>query len=75
MFKSSTLPGEERALTNCVTCHSAKYMQNQPPNAARPYWENMVKRMKTVFKAPIEESDIPTIVEYLVKVYGNEKPD
>jgi hypothetical protein len=35
----------------------------------------MVKRMKTVFKAPIEESDIPTIVEYLVKVFGNEKPE
>lgn len=75
MLKPSTLPGYEKALTNCVACHSAEYMQYQPPNAARPYWENMVKRMKTVFKAPIEESDIPTIVEYLVKVYGNEKPD
>jgi hypothetical protein len=50
-------------------------MQYQPPTAARPYWENMVKRMKQVFKAPIEESDIPVIVDYLVKVYGNEKPD
>lgn len=75
MLKPSTLPGYEKALTNCVACHSAEYMQYQPPTAARPYWENMVKRMKQVFKAPIEESDIPTIVEYLVKVYGNEKPD
>jgi len=74
-LKPSNLPGYEKALTNCVACHSAEYMQYQPPTAARPYWENMVKRMKTVFKAPIEESDIPTIVEYLVKVFGNEKPE
>ena len=74
-LKPSTLPGYEKALTNCVACHSAEYMQYQPPTAARPYWENMVKRMKQVFKAPIEESDIPVIVDYLVKVYGNEKTD
>jgi hypothetical protein len=74
-LKPSTLPGYEKAMTNCVACHSAEYMHYQPPTAARPYWENMVKRMKQVFKAPIEEADIPVIVDYLVKVYGNEKPD
>ena len=72
-LKPSALPGYEKALTNCVACHSAEYMQYQPPTAARPYWENMVKRMKQVFKASIEETDIPIIVDYLVKVYGNEK--
>jgi sulfite dehydrogenase (cytochrome) subunit B len=34
----------------------------------------MVKRMKAVFKAPIEDADMPVIVEYLVKTYGNEQP-
>jgi sulfite dehydrogenase (cytochrome) subunit B len=49
-------------------------MQYQPPTAARPYWDAMVKRMKVVFKAPIDDADMPLIVDYLVKTYGNEQP-
>jgi hypothetical protein len=33
----------------------------------------MVKRMKLVFKAPIDDADMPAIVEYLAKTYGNEQ--
>ncbi len=73
-LKTSTLPGYEKARVSCVACHSAEYMQYQPPTAARPYWENMVKRMKAVFNAPLEDADIPDIVDYLVKTYGNEQP-
>jgi hypothetical protein len=73
-LKSSSLPGFSTALHNCVACHSAEYMLYQPPNAARPYWDNMVKRMKTVFKAPINDADMPLLVDYLVKTYGNEQP-
>lgn len=72
-LKASTLPGYEKARVNCVACHSAEYMQYQPPTAARPYWENMVKRMKAVFNAPLKDEDIPDIVDYLVKTYGNEQ--
>ena len=72
-LKVSALPGYEKARLNCVACHSAEYMQYQPPTAARPYWENMVKRMKAVFNAPLNETDIPDIVDYLVKTYGNEQ--
>ena len=67
----STLPGYAKAQTNCVACHSAEYMRYQPPNAARPYWDAMVKRMKVVFKAPIDEADMPAIVDYLAQTYGN----
>lgn len=73
-LKASTLPGYAKAQAQCVACHSAEYMQYQPPTAARPYWDAMVKRMKTVFKAPIDDADIPVIVDYLVKTYGNEQP-
>ncbi len=72
-LKASSLPGYEKARMACVACHSAEYMQYQPPTAARPYWENMVKRMKTVFNAPLNDADIPEIVDYLVKTYGNEQ--
>ena len=71
-LKASALPGYAKAQANCVACHSAEYMQYQPPTAARPYWDAMVKRMKAVFKAPIADEDMPVIVDYLVKTYGNE---
>lgn len=73
-FKASSLPGYAKAQANCVACHSTEYMKYQPPTAARPYWDAMVKRMKVVFKAPIADDDMPAIVDYLVKTYGSEQP-
>jgi mono/diheme cytochrome c family protein len=72
-LKPSPLPGYAKAHANCVACHSAEYMQYQPPTAPRAYWEAMVKRMQVVFKAPIADADMPEIVDYLVKTYGNEQ--
>jgi mono/diheme cytochrome c family protein len=73
-LKASSLPGYALAQTNCVACHSAEYMLYQPPTAPRPYWDAMVKRMKAVFKAPLNDADMPAIVDYLTKTYGNEQP-
>jgi sulfite dehydrogenase (cytochrome) subunit B len=73
-LKASPLPGYAKAQANCVACHSAEYMLYQPPTAPRAYWEAMVTRMKVVFKAPIDDADMPPIVDYLVKTYGNEQP-
>ena len=70
----SPLPGYAKAQANCTMCHSAEYMLYQPPSAARPYWDAMVHRMKTVFKAPIADEDMPEIVDYLAKTYGSEQP-
>ena len=72
-LKPSPLPGYGKAQAACVACHSAEYMAYQPPSAARPYWEAMVKRMKLVFKAPLDDADIPVIVDYLAKTYGAEQ--
>lgn len=73
-LKASALPGYAKAQAHCVACHSAEYVAYQPPIAARPYWDAMVKRMKGVFKAPVPDEDMPLIVDYLVKTYGNEQP-
>lgn len=73
VLKPSALPGYAKAQGQCVACHSAEYMLTQPPTAPRPYWEAMVKRMKAVFKAPVPDEDMPAIVDYLVKTYGNEQ--
>ncbi len=73
-MKASALPGYAKAQASCVACHSAEYMLYQPPTAPRAYWDAMVQRMKVVFKAPIDDADMPVIVDYLVKTYGNEQP-
>jgi hypothetical protein len=73
-LKESALPGYAKAQAQCVACHSAEYMRYQPPTAPRPYWDAMVKRMKAVFNAPVNDADMPDIVDYLVKTYGNEQP-
>ena len=72
-LKPSDLPGYAKAQASCVACHSAEYMRYQPPTAPRPYWDAMVKRMKTVFKAPIDDADIPALVDYLAATYGAEQ--
>ena len=72
-LKPSALPGYAKAQAQCAACHSADYMLYQPPTAPRAYWENMVRRMQQVFKAPINDADIPDLVDYLVKTYGNER--
>lgn len=72
-LKPSEHPGYAKAAI-CAACHSAEYIVYQPPTAARAYWDTMVKRMKNVFNAPVQDADIPDIVDYLVKTYGNEQP-
>ena len=69
----SPLPGYAKAQANCTMCHSAEYMRYQPPNAGRPYWDAMVHRMKTVFKAPVADADMPEIIDYLSATYGNQQ--
>jgi mono/diheme cytochrome c family protein len=73
-MKPSALPGYAKAQANCMACHSAEYLLYQPPTAPRAYWDAMVKRMKAVFKAPINDADMPDIIDYLAKTYGNEQP-
>ncbi len=72
MYKESSLPGYSLTLQNCLMCHSAQYVQSQPPTSPRTYWEATVKKMKHPFGAPFPEADIPAIVDYLTKTYGAE---
>ena len=57
------------ANANCLTCHSAAMVLTQPP-LSKATWEAEVRKMITVYKAPIADADVPAIVAYLVKVKG-----
>jgi mono/diheme cytochrome c family protein len=62
-------PGSDVANNNCLACHSADHMLNQPllPKAT---WEEVVTKMINAYKAPITSKDAATIVEYLASTKG-----
>jgi len=66
-------PGDSSAdaiNNNCLACHSADMVLNQPA-LSKSAWESEVRKMINAYKAPIGESDVPAIVDYLVKTKGN----
>lgn len=62
-------PGADTANSNCLACHSADMVLNQPalPRAA---WEAEVAKMRNAYKAPLDPKDVPAIVDYLVSIKG-----
>jgi cytochrome c553 len=78
---SYTLPDETAALkpgpnleavqNNCTACHSTDYIQTQPrgPKFKKDFWQAEVTKMIKVYGAPIEDSDVGKIVDYLTATY------
>jgi hypothetical protein len=62
-------PGSDLANNNCLACHSADMVLDQPA-LPRATWEAEVHKMINVYKAPIDESDVAVIVDYLAKTKG-----
>lgn len=64
-------PNLEVVQGNCGACHSADYIATQPhgPAFKKAFWEAEVAKMINVYGAPIEPSDVPKIVDYLVHAY------
>lgn len=62
-------PGLEVAQVQCMICHSADYIYMQPP-LSKDQWQAEVTKMKKVFGAPIPDSDIDTVVTYLLSQNG-----
>ena len=62
-------PGAEAINNNCLACHSAGMVLNQPalPQAA---WAGIVHKMITVYKAPVSDEDAATIIAYLARTKG-----
>ncbi len=73
LWRPSAMPGYQLTLQNCSACHSAHYAEYQPPNTSAAYWQATVVKMQKAFKAPIADSDIPLIVEYLNQTYGEKR--
>ncbi len=62
-------PGLATVQSNCLSCHSAGMILVQPP-MPQTAWAAEVAKMRNVYKAPVDEKDVPTIVRYLAAVKG-----
>src|ERR1700733_2583137 len=54
---------------NCLVCHSADMVLNQPL-LPKETWEAEVRKMIDIYKAPVDEADVASIVDYLAKTKG-----
>jgi cytochrome c5 len=62
-------PGADAINGNCLACHSRDMVLNQP-KMAKAAWEAEIAKMRNVYKAPVAESDVPAILDYLVRIKG-----
>jgi len=64
-------PNLEVVKANCSGCHSSDYVNTQPRNvkSKRDFWQAEVTKMIKVYGAPIEDADVPKIVDYLAATY------
>jgi cytochrome c553 len=63
-------PGAEATNNNCLICHSAGMVLNQPP-LPRATWQAIVEKMRTAYKAPVADEDVGPIVDYLTRIKGS----
>ena len=52
----------------CSICHSLDYLQMHTSILDRKGWEKEVLKMKNDFKAPIQDSEVPTFIDLLDEV-------
>jgi cytochrome c5 len=60
-------PGADAVNANCLACHSAGMILTQP-RLSRAAWQAEVEKMRTTYKAPLDDKDIPAIVDYLASL-------
>jgi mono/diheme cytochrome c family protein len=63
-------PGVDLVRSNCATCHSLDYIPMNSPFLDRKGWEGEVNKMINAMHAPIDQKNVPAIVDYLAKYYG-----
>ncbi|OIQ84744.1 hypothetical protein GALL_334220 [mine drainage metagenome] len=75
-LKQSTHSGYQVAVQKCSICHSADYINLQPPGMNLKQWTAEVGKMQHAYGAPITDEEVKLIGAYLAGTYGSEKiPD
>ena len=72
-LRPSSLPGYQIAMQKCATCHSADYVNYQPPGMTLKQWTAEMGKMQHLYGAPITDDDVNKIGAYLAVTYGSAK--
>lgn len=62
-------PGHQVFIMNCIVCHSARMVENQP-DFPENTWASIVTKMQKTYGAPVSDSAAKEIVQYLVSIKG-----
>jgi hypothetical protein len=62
-------PGLDAINNNCLACHSADMVLNQPA-LPKALWQAEINKMRDAYKAPIDPKDVDAILGYLVSTKG-----
>ncbi len=61
--------GADAINNNCLACHSADMVLNQPA-LTKAAWEAEVNKMIQIYKAPVAAADAAAVVDYLNRTKG-----
>jgi hypothetical protein len=70
-LRPSELPGFVIATQKCVICHSADYINFQPPGMTRTQWTAEMAKMQHTYGAPIDDTEVRLLGIYLAATYGD----
>jgi cytochrome c551/c552 len=71
VLTASPLPGYKIAVEKCGICHSADYINLQPPQMSLAQWTAEMVKMQHAYGAPIDDAEIKLLGIYLASTYGD----
>ncbi len=72
-LRPSELPGYAIAMQKCAICHSADYVNYQPPGMTQTQWTAEMAKMQHTYGAPISDDEVKQLGAYLAVAYGSAK--
>ena len=71
VLRPSPLAGYNIATQKCGICHSADYINLQPPKMSMTQWTAEMVKMQHSYGAPIDDAEVKLLGIYLAAVYGD----
>ena len=71
VLRASPLAGYKIAVQKCGICHSADYINLQPPQLSLAQWTAEMAKMQHAYGAPIDDAEIKLLGIYLASTYGD----
>ena len=70
-LRPSDLAGFVIAAQKCALCHSADYINFQPPGMTLTQWTAEMTKMQHTYGAPIGDTEVKLLGIYLAATYGD----